>query len=80
MRGVITALDLVGAVRRKAVENLAWAFAYNSVLIPVAAGALSWAGIVLGPEIAGLAMAMSSVTVSAWAQTLRRWTPRGVWG
>lgn len=51
------------ATYRKIKENLFWAFAYNSVGIPVAAGLLYKWGIYLKPEIAGLLMALSSLSV-----------------
>ena len=43
--------------------NLFWAFIYNIVGIPIAAGLFAWAGVTLSPEFAGLAMAFSSVSV-----------------
>lgn len=79
LSGVVKAFELVKAVRRKAVQNLFWAFMYNTILIPVAAGALYPSlGIALRPEMAGLAMAMSSVSVTASALTLRRWQPKSL--
>ncbi|MGC8673699.1 MAG: heavy metal translocating P-type ATPase [Thermoprotei archaeon] len=56
---------------RKIKENLAWAFGYNSVLVPIAAG-LFYPAIYLAPEFAALAMSMSSVFVSAWSLVRRR--------
>ena len=54
-------------------QGLGWAFAYNILLIPVAAGALfAWRGILLNPVLAAAAMAMSSVSVVSNAQRLRR--------
>jgi Cu+-exporting ATPase len=54
-------------------QGLGWAFAYNTLLIPVAAGALyAWRGILLDPILASAAMAMSSVSVVSNAQRLRR--------
>jgi hypothetical protein len=54
-------------------QGLGWAFAYNTLLIPVAAGALyAWHGILLNPVLAAAAMAMSSVSVVSNAQRLRR--------
>ncbi|PWV36833.1 MAG: hypothetical protein DJ555_05195, partial [Desulfurococcaceae archaeon] len=55
--------------------NLFWAFIYNVILIPIAAGALyETAGLYLRPELAGIAMAMSSISVTASAQTLKRFS------
>ena len=64
VRGAAVALELGRATRRIIRQNLFWAFAYNVILIPVAAGALYpvW-GIMLNPMLAALAMAFSSVTV-----------------
>jgi len=57
-------------------QNLFWAFAYNTALIPVAAGLLHpFFGITFRPELAGFAMAMSSVTVVTLSLLLRRYTP-----
>ena len=57
-------------------QNLFWAFAYNVVLIPVAAGVLYPAfGIVFRPEFAGLAMALSSVTVVSLSLMLKGYVP-----
>jgi len=75
-------LDAVAAIRlsRKVMtrirQNIFWAFAYNSALIPLAAGVLYpvW-GITLPPEIAGLAMAMSSVTVVSLSLMLKNYDP-----
>ncbi len=72
-RGVVTAIALsrrtVGVIR----QGLAWAFAYNVLLIPVAMGALYPAfHILLNPVLAAAAMAMSSVSVVTNALRLRR--------
>ncbi|HEY6106119.1 MAG TPA: hypothetical protein VIV59_09070, partial [Anaeromyxobacteraceae bacterium] len=54
-------------------QNLFWAFAYNAVLVPVAAGVLyPWLGLLLSPMIASAAMSVSSVTVISNALRLRR--------
>ncbi|MBI4664906.1 MAG: cadmium-translocating P-type ATPase [Nitrospinae bacterium] len=64
LHGVITALELGRATLRVIRQNLFWAFAYNVILIPVAAGALYplW-GFTLNPMLAAAAMAFSSVSV-----------------
>lgn len=70
--GVITALGLSRAVMRNIRQNLFWAFAYNVVGIPVAAGLLTlFGGPALNPMIAGGAMALSSVSVVSNALRLR---------
>jgi Cu+-exporting ATPase len=57
-------------------QNLFWAFAYNTALVPLAAGALYPAlGVLLPPEVAGLAMAMSSVTVVTLSLLLKKYVP-----
>jgi Cu+-exporting ATPase len=57
-------------------QNLFWAFAYNTALIPVAAGLLyPFFGITFRPELAGLAMAMSSVTVISLSLMLKTYVP-----
>lgn len=70
--GVLTALELSKAVMRNIKQNLFWAFAFNTIGIPIAAGALYiWGGPTLNPMIAGTAMALSSVTVVTNALRLR---------
>jgi len=70
--GVIIALRLSRAVMRNIRQNLFWAFAYNVIGIPVAAGVLVlFGGPSLNPMIAGAAMAMSSVSVVSNALRLR---------
>ncbi len=73
--GVLAALDLSQRTIRIVRGNLVWAFGYNVVLIPVAAGLLYplW-GIQLSPMLAGLAMAFSSVSVVTNSLRLKRWT------
>jgi heavy metal translocating P-type ATPase len=76
LRGVPNAVALSRATLRNIRQNLAWAFGYNVVLIPVAAGALyPLVGITLSPVAAGLAMALSSVSVLMNALRLRRFRP-----
>jgi Cu+-exporting ATPase len=73
LRGVVTAVELSRRTIRIIKENLGWAFGYNLILVPVAAGALYplW-GILLSPILAGLAMALSSVSVVANSLRLKR--------
>ncbi len=71
-RGVPNAIALSRAVMSNIRLNLFWAFAYNIVLIPVAAGALTpWTGWSLNPVLAGAAMGLSSVFVLSNALRLR---------
>ena len=74
--GVVVAYDLSRRTIRIIKENLVWAFGYNVILIPVAAGLLYplW-GILLSPILAGAAMAFSSVSVVMNSLRLRRWRP-----
>jgi Cu+-exporting ATPase len=76
LTGVPTAIGLSQAVIRNIKENLFWAFAYNVLLIPVAAGVLYPVnGMLLSPMIAAGAMALSSVFVVGNALRLRRYHP-----
>ncbi|OIP77922.1 MAG: ATPase P [Oscillatoriales cyanobacterium CG2_30_44_21] len=69
---VVPAIQLSRATFNKIRQNLFWAFAYNTLAIPVAAGVLyPNFGISLNPTIAGLAMALSSVSVVASSLSLR---------
>ena len=80
LRDVVTALDLGKKTVSKIKQNLFWAFAYNAGLIPVAGGILvPFMGVgIFGwlPMLAGLAMAMSSVTVVGNSILLGRYKPR----
>ena len=76
LRGIVTAIALSKATIRNIKQNLFWAFAYNTVLIPVAAGILfPFFKILLDPILAAAAMAFSSVTVVSNALRLRRFKP-----
>ena len=80
MRGDLTALvearALSAATLRNVKQNLFWAFAYNIVLIPVAAGALYPVfGVLLSPVLGAAAMGLSSVFVLTNALRLRRFEP-----
>lgn len=70
---VITAVRISKRIRRVIKQNLAWAFAYNIVLIPLAAGVFypKW-GILIPPSAAGAAMALSSVSVVMNSLRLKR--------
>ncbi|MDB6053544.1 MAG: heavy metal translocating P-type ATPase, partial [Verrucomicrobiales bacterium] len=76
LQGVVTAIELSRATIRNIKQNLFWAFFYNVVLIPVAAGALypnfGW---LLSPMWAAAAMGLSSVFVLMNALRLKRWKP-----
>lgn len=61
--GVIRAFDMSKKTFNRILLNLFWAFIYNLIGIPIAAGVFSGLGLVLNPELAGLAMAFSSVSV-----------------
>ncbi len=72
LSGIATAIDLSAATLRNVRQNLFLAFAYNVVLIPLAAGAFyPWTGWTLNPMLAGFAMAASSVSVVMNALRLR---------
>ena len=76
LENVVAAVQFSKKVMRRIKENIFWAFAYNSILIPVAAGVLYPAfGITFKPALAGLAMAMSSVTVISLSLMLKRYVP-----
>jgi Cu+-exporting ATPase len=73
LRGVGTAIALSKRTMRTMRQNFFWAFIYNTVLIPVAAGLLyPIAGFLLNPMLAGAAMALSSVSVVSNSLRLRR--------
>ncbi|HEX6596067.1 MAG TPA: HAD-IC family P-type ATPase, partial [Acidimicrobiales bacterium] len=71
-RGVVGVIRLSQAGYRKMLQNLGWAAGYNIVAIPLAAGALSWAGITLPPAVGAILMSASTVVVALNAQLLRR--------
>jgi Cu+-exporting ATPase len=72
LRGIVRARRLSRATVRNIRENLFWAFAYNVIGIPIAAGVLyPWLGWLLSPMIAAAAMSLSSVTVIGNALRLR---------
>jgi len=72
----VAAIQLSKKVISRIKQNIFWAFAYNTALIPVAAGVLyPFFGITFRPEFAGLAMAMSSVTVVSLSLMLKKYVP-----
>ena len=74
LRDVVTSIDLSRRTLRKIWENFFWAFIYNILAIPIAAGALyPIYGFALRPEIAGFAMAFSSVSVVTNSLLLKRY-------
>jgi Cu+-exporting ATPase len=77
LRGVVVAIEISRATMRNVYQNLAGAFVYNVLGLPVALGVLyPFLGILLSPLLAALAMSFSSVTVITNANRLKRWKPR----
>jgi len=76
LRAVPNAIALSRVTMRNIRQNLFWAFAYNAILVPIAAGVLWPAlGLQLSPQLAAGAMALSSVFVVGNALRLRRFVP-----
>ncbi|MFQ5680675.1 MAG: heavy metal translocating P-type ATPase [Candidatus Omnitrophota bacterium] len=74
LRDVVVALDISAYAMKKIKQNLFWAFFYNSLAIPIAAGALyPWTGFLLNPMVAGAAMAFSSLSVVSNSLSMRRY-------
>src|SRR3546814_570276 len=71
-RSVTGIIRLSQAANRKSLQNLWWAAGYNVLAIPLAAGALEWAGISMPPAVAAVLMSASTIVVAANAQLLRR--------
>jgi len=69
LRDVVAAIQLSKRTIRQVKQNLFWAFIYNAVLIPIAAAGL------LYPALAGIAMAMSSVSVTSWSLLMKKYIP-----
>lgn len=76
---VLGAIQLGQRVMKQIKMNLFWAFFYNLLLIPVAAGLLfPFTGWLIKPEFAGMAMAMSSVSVVTLSLLMKRYTPESL--
>jgi len=77
LRDVVTAINLSSYTLRKIRQNLFWAFFYNAIGIPIAAGILyPFTGWLLNPTIAAAAMAFSSVSVVSNALLMKRYLPK----
>ncbi|XTR52270.1 heavy metal translocating P-type ATPase [Pseudarthrobacter sp. So.54] len=71
-RAVLSMVDLSRASYRKMWQNLIWATGYNIISVPLAAGVLAFAGIVLSPAAGAVLMSISTIVVALNAQLLRR--------
>jgi Cu2+-exporting ATPase len=71
-RAVLSVIDLSRASYRKMWQNLVWATGYNVITVPLAAGVLAFAGIVVSPAVGALLMSISTIVVALNAQLLRR--------
>jgi Cu+-exporting ATPase len=76
IRDVVVALEVARATMRKVKQNLFWAFFYNTLSIPLAAGLLyPFSSLIISPELAGLLMAVSSITVTLNTLFLKGFKP-----
>ncbi|WP_457973243.1 heavy metal translocating P-type ATPase [Arthrobacter sp. D1-17] len=71
-RAVLSMVDLSRASYRKMWQNLIWATGYNILAVPLAAGVLAFAGVVLSPAAGAVLMSASTIVVALNAQLLRR--------
>lgn len=77
LRDVVSAIELSSYTMKKIKQNLFWAFFYNTIGIPIAAGILyPFFGFLLNPVIAGAAMAFSSVSVVSNSLSMKRFKPK----
>jgi Cu2+-exporting ATPase len=71
-RAVLSVIELSKASYRKMWQNLVWATGYNVIAVPLAAGVLAFAGILLSPAAGAVLMSLSTIVVALNAQLLRR--------
>lgn len=71
-RAVLSLVELSRASYRKMWQNLIWATGYNVLSVPLAAGVLAFAGVVLSPAAGAVLMSLSTIVVALNAQLLRR--------
>ena len=71
-RAVLSVIALSKASYRKMWQNLVWATGYNVIAVPLAAGVLAFAGVVLSPAAGAVLMSLSTIVVALNAQLLRR--------
>lgn len=76
-RDVAAIVELSSATYRKMRQNLIWATGYNAITIPLAAGVLTWAGIILSPATGAVLMSLSTIIVALNARLLRDPRQRG---
>jgi Cu2+-exporting ATPase len=69
---VVKAIELSKASYNKMIQNLVWATGYNVIALPLAAGALAPAGLVLSPAVGAILMSVSTIIVAINAQLLRK--------
>ncbi len=76
LENVVASIQISKKVMRRIKENIFWAFAYNIILIPLAAGLYyPYFGILFKPELSAVAMALSSVTVITLSLLLKSYVP-----
>nr|HQV34028.1 heavy metal translocating P-type ATPase [Calditrichia bacterium] len=68
---ILNLIHLARATHRKMIQNLIWATGYNVLAIPLAAGVLYSAGILLSPALSAVLMSLSTVIVAANARVLK---------
>ena len=76
IRDVVVALEVAKATMRKVKQNLFWAFVYNTLGVPLGAGLFyPFVSLIISPEIAGLMMAVSSISVTLNTLLLKGFKP-----